>query len=226
MRLLDLFCGAGGAATGYARAGFDVVGVDFKPQKRYPYEFHQSDALAVLDTLLAGQTWQGYRLSDFAAIHASPPCQAYSRANHIRGKAYPMLLGATREYLQATGLPWVMENVSGAPMGHFVKLCGTHFGLKVYRHRQFESNILLFAPGPCSHPYKLLPGYVCIYGDEVRGTAQGRTGNHYHSMSVEYGRVAMGISWMTQKELSQAIPPAYTEYLGQQLLNILEREVA
>ena len=103
-------------------------------------------------------------------------------------------------------------------MGHFVELCGTHFGLKVYRHRQFESNIYLFSPGKCHHPHKLLPGYVCIYGDETRGTAKGRYGNQYISYSVQIGRESMGVDWQVpQKKLSQMIPPKYTEFLGEQI---------
>lgn len=225
--LWDGFCGAGGAGMGYKRAGFRVVGCDLAPQPHYAGdEFYQDDALRALDTLLSGQTWNGYHLDDFAAIHCSPPCQAYSCTRHIRGNEHPQLLEATRERLTASGVPWVIENVSGAPMGHFVRLCGTQFGLKVYRHRQFESSHLLFAPGPCSHPSKLLPGYVCVYGDHVRDSAKGKTGNHYNSLSIAVGRAAMDIPWMTQKELAQAIPPAFTEYLGKQLLDIVLREKA
>lgn len=225
--LLDLFCGAGGCARGYQMAGFYVVGVDLCPQPRYCGDaFVQQDALEVLDVLLAGETWHGYHLSDFAAIHASPPCQGYSRARHLRKyrpdhKEHPLLLDAVRWRLQATGLPWVMENVAQAPMPHYLLLCGTMFDLKIYRHRQFESNLVLFGPGACQHPHELLPGYVCIYGAHTRGRQRGRYGNRYERASVEDGRRAMGISWMTQRELSQAIPPAYTEWIGRQLKEVL-----
>jgi len=121
-----------------------------------------------------------------------------------------------------------MENVSEAPMPHFLMLCGTMFGLKVYRHRQFETSHLMFSPGPCQHPHELMPGYVCVYGQHTRGRQIGRYGNNYQRYSVEVGRSAMGIDWMTQGELSQAIPPAYTKYIGGFLLDavLAERQVA
>ncbi len=110
-------------------------------------------------------------------------------------------------------------------MPHFLMLCGTHFGLKVYRHRQFESSHILFSPGPCQHPHELLPGYVCVYGHHVRGRQIGRYGNNYQRYPVATGRIAMGIDWqMTQKELSQAIPPAYTKWIGEQLLACISGE--
>lgn len=137
--------------------------------------------------------------------------------------ARAVLLAVVALTLFVVLLGMLVMMTGGAPMFHFVELCGTHFGLKVYRHRQFESSELLFAPGPCSHPYKLLPGYVCVYGDEVRGSATGKIGNQYQSFSVAVGRAALGIDWMTQKELSQAIPPVYTEWLGKQLLTAIER---
>lgn len=227
--LLDLFCGAGGCGVGYTRAGFRVVGCDLnpKPLRHNPHECYQGDALAVLDALLDGGAWHGYRLNDFAAIHASPPCQAYTRARHIQRREHPELLEPTRERLLTTQLPWVMENVSGAPMGHFVELCGTQFDLPIYRHRQFESSELLMSPGKCHHPTKLLPGHYCIYGDVVRGTATGNTGNRYQRYPVAVGRAAMGIDWyMTQAELSQAIPPAYTQWLGAQLLRAISADCA
>lgn len=211
--LLDLFCCAGGAARGYADAGFDVVGVDIAPQPHYPYPFIQADALEYLTTA---------NLSRFSAIHASPPCQGYTRARHIQGREHPMLIDETRKRLCRTGLPWVIENVEDAPMPHYLMLCGTHFGLRVYRHRQFETSHMMFAPGPCSHPHALLPGYVCIYGDVVRGTQKGHTGNHYQRYGIATGRAAMGIDWkMSQRELSECIPPAYTQYIGQFLMQII-----
>ena len=208
-RMLDLFCGAGGAAMGYHRAGFDVVGVDIAPQPRYPFEFHQADALT-------------YPLDGFDVIHASPPCQGYTRARHIQGREHPQLLDALRERLSASGIPWVMENVNEAPMPHYLMLCGTHFGLRVYRHRQFESSHLLLSPGRCHHPVKLLPGYLCVYGAGARETQTGNRGNHYRRATRAEARAAMGIDWMTRAELSQAIPPAYTEFIGGQLIRSIK----
>lgn len=208
-KLLDLFCGAGGCAKGYADADFEVIGVDIAPQPHYPYEFHQADALT-------------FPLDGFDVIHASPPCQAYTRARYIQGREHPELLDITRQRLQQSGLPWVIENVQSAPMSQFLMLCGTHFDLKVYRHRQFESSHFLFSPGPCSHPHELMDGYVCIYGHHVRGRQIGKRNNNYKMYPVAMGRAAMGIDWnMTQKELSQAIPPAYTRWIGKQLIEYL-----
>src|SRR5574337_20985 len=125
-RLLDLFCCAGGCAMGYHRAGFDVVGVDINPQQRYPFEFHQADAMT-------------FDLSGFDAIHASPPCQAYTVLGGREDLShYPDLVDAVRERLQASGKPWIIENVPGAPLRDPITLCGAMFGLRRYRHRLFE----------------------------------------------------------------------------------------
>jgi DNA (cytosine-5)-methyltransferase 1 len=148
-RILDLFCGAGGAGMGYHRAGFDVVGVDLAPQPHYPFEFSQSDALAWLDYPLT----LGLR---FDAIHASPPCQAYSAMSACRpglADQYPDLVAPTRELLEATGLPYVIENVPRAPLRDPVTLCGHMFGLPLYRHRLFEANFPIDQPEhPARHP--------------------------------------------------------------------------
>jgi DNA (cytosine-5)-methyltransferase 1 len=196
-RLLDLFCGAGGASMGYHRAGFDVVGVDIRRQPRYPFEFHQADALT-------------YPLEGFDVIHASPPCQAFTKLLRARaGGGHPDLLGPTRERLTALSVPWVIENVPGAPMRADVVLCGSMFGLKVRRHRWFEcAHPVLTLCSPCAHPVEATVG---VYGHT------GGTGRH----SVSVWREAMGIDWMTATELSQAIPPAYTEWLGAQLMTTL-----
>jgi DNA (cytosine-5)-methyltransferase 1 len=217
-RLLDLFCGAGGAAVGYHRAGFDVTGVDIAPQPRYPFEFHHGDAVLDFDEFVS---W------GFDAIHASPPCQAYSIANNIHARDdHPNLLAQTRELLQATGLPWVIENVPGAPMNNWVVLCGQALGTGVKRHRWFESNIAMLVP-PCPHGH---PGdWVSVFGHTVlsRGHVIGKAkggGNRIarQHLGTDVGREAMGIDWMTRDELSEAIPPAYTEWIGAQLLAHLE----
>lgn len=212
-RLLDLFCGAGGAAMGYYRAGFDVVGVDIAPQKRYPFEFHQADALT-------------YSLDGFDVIHASPPCQGYSASKGLARtaiKTWQPLLAPMRERLEAAGAPWVMENVAAArsAMRWPLRLCGTQFGLRVYRHRLFETSMPLFSPGKCSHPRYLEVDYLCVYGNHARRRQTGNRGNRYQRATVAEARLAMGIDWMTQKELSQSVPPAYTEWIGRQLLAAL-----
>ena len=207
-RLLDLFCGAGGAAAGYHRAGFTVVGVDIKPQPHYPFEFHQWDALAVEIA-----PWN----FGFDAIHASPPCQAYSTITPDHS-AHPDLVGPTRELLQATGLPWVMENVMGAPLVPMVTLCGSMFGLRVRRHRQFESNVLLLQP-TCQHRQQ---GQVLgVYGDGGAGYFPSpNRGGGIKAHQRDFATL-MGMPWATPQEIVQAIPPAYTEYIGGQLLALV-----
>jgi DNA (cytosine-5)-methyltransferase 1 len=210
--LLDLYCGAGGAAMGYHEAGFDVVGVDVKPMPRYPFEFVQADALEYLETA---------DLSRFSAIHASPPCQAYSRLRTLpwlRDREYWDSIPPTREALTRTGLPWVLENVEGAPV-QAMRLCGTMFSLEwddgtpLYRHRLFESTFFSLTPGHPKHRVVLVPGRL------LKGRA--RLNNGYvvggHQNGIR-AKGAMGIDWMTGSELSQAIPPAYTRYIGAQLL--------
>jgi DNA (cytosine-5)-methyltransferase 1 len=207
-RLLDLFCGAGGCAVGYYRAGFDVVGVDHEPQPRYPFRFVQADALEFVAA----------HGREYDVIHASPPCQGYSRTQRIWGNTYPDLLGQTRAALLATGRLWVIENVEEAPMGG-VLLCGTMFGLRVLRHRRFESPALTLGPsGGCRHPR----GNRCAKaGRPVRpGQFVSVAGN---ISGVKLAGKAMGIDWMVRRELVQAIPPAYTEWVGRQLLAALQR---
>jgi len=217
MRVLDLFCGAGGAAMGYHRAGFEVVGVDINPQPHYPFEFHQADALT-------------YPLGGFDAIHASPPCQAYSRAALLAerqgGKRSTVdLVVPVRELLQSTGLPYVIENVEGSPVEGLM-LCGSVFGLGVRRHRLFESNVWLGSPGACRHREQGRPvGLYGRMGDVVKGTDSltGRwvTGGTT-AVNIEEAQVAIGIDWAPRwPELKEAIPPAYTEWIGRQLLAAL-----
>jgi DNA (cytosine-5)-methyltransferase 1 len=209
-RLLDLFCGAGGAGMGYHQAGFDVVGVDIVPQPRYPFEFHQADALE-------------FPLDGFDAIHASPPCQAYTIANNIHGRTdHPDLIPQTRGRLQASGVPWVIENVPGSPLRSYVVLCGLALGLNVKRHRWFESSDWLMVP-PCppGHPgdWVLVFGHTVLdRGHQVGITANGGPIIHRNHLGTDVGREAMGINWMTRDELSEAIPPAYTRFIGEQLL--------
>lgn len=204
MRLLDLYCGQGGAGEGYARAGFTVTGVDVAPQPRYPHAFIQGDALAYLER-------HGH---EFDVIHASPPCQAYSRAQRIQHKEHKSLIAPTREVLVKLDKPYVIENVPGAPLVGPVELCGAMFSLGTYRHRLFEANVELAVP---EHP---------VHSTAV--TKMGRTpvpGEMMHVVGnfigVEQAKVAMGISWMTRNGLRESIPPAYTEWLGKRLLEAL-----
>jgi DNA (cytosine-5)-methyltransferase 1 len=215
MKLLDLFCKAGGAGMGYHLAGFDVVGVDIEPQPNYPFEFHQSDALEFLE--LHG--------NEFCAIHASPPCQAYTRAGAFHNKKHPELIEPTRELLLKTGKPYIIENVPGAPVRPDLILCGSMFGLgyqglTLYRHRWFEFGgfSIALAPATCNH--KNIS--ISVFGHTVLGASKnGKTYKHPNErqeLGVDAGREAMGISWMSKAELSQAIPPAYTKYIGGLLL--------
>jgi DNA (cytosine-5)-methyltransferase 1 len=211
-RLLDLFCGAGGAAMGYHRAGFDVVGVDINLQPRYPFEFHQADAMT-------------FPLAGFDAIHASPPCQAYSIASVQQRQAgieYPDLVAAIRARLEATELPWVIENVPGAPIRPDIILCGCLFNLPLLRRvRWFETSWDSFQlRAPCSHigPGLSVTGHGIGAGNGQRARIKERLGRN---PGIAEARAAMGIDWMTRGELVQAIPPAYTEHIGAQLLTVL-----
>jgi DNA (cytosine-5)-methyltransferase 1 len=223
MRLLDLFCGAGGAAMGYHRAGFEVVGVDIKPQKNYPFEFVQADAMTVPFKVLGRR---------FDAIHASPPCQGYSRLRHLpwlKDKTWPRLIEPMRERLIASGLPWCIENVEDAPLHGFV-LCGTHFGLRTYRHRRFETNWFCLAQPHDGH--RVVIGHGRTVNSRRKGTlnagsSQGSWGNNSMitvaggQFKKRDGEIALGVDWMLKDELSQAIPPAYTEFIGRQLMEQL-----
>lgn len=211
-RLLDLFCGAGGAAMGYHRAGFDVVGVDIDPQPNYPFEFIQADALEI------GERWRW----SFDAIHASPPCQwatAYGRRpNHVG--EYPNLIAPVREMLDEAGVPYVIENVPGAAdyLRHPVVLCGSSFGLDVRRHRLFESTELIEAL-PCAHRWQTPRFAQATNRANKRSTVE--VGVWRIPLDVQ--QKAMGIDWMDLEELSEAIPPAYTEWIGRYLMAALDR---
>lgn len=212
--LLDLFCKAGGAAVGYYRAGFDVLGVDIEPQPNYPFTFRQADALEVLAE--AGPSG----LSCYAAVHASPPCQfgtAYKRRpGHVAES--PNLIPETRGLLEATGLPYVIENLwlNRAHLIDPVRYCGSSFGLDVQRHRAFESNVPLLAP-PCDHGWQTPRFPPATNRSNLRRTVE--VGVWRIPLDVQ--REAMGIDWMTLPELSEAIPPAYTEHIGHQLIEAM-----
>lgn len=205
MKFLDLFCGAGGAAVGYARAGFEVVGVDIRPQPSYPFEFHQADAMT-------------FPLEGFAATHASPPCQSFTRAKHLRDAQGGVssaidLVDPIRARLRALGVPYVIENVPGAPL-YGATLCGSAFGLGVRRHRVFESNVFIPQP-PCDHKAQGRPvGVYHVLNDNI--PKGGKTAE-----TLEQAQEAMGIDWMKWDELKESIPPAFTEHVGRYLMAAL-----
>lgn len=236
-RLLDLFCGEGGASMGYARAGFEVVGVDSEPQPRYPFEFVRADAMT-------------YPLGGFDAVHASPPCQAFSITRSLwKDREHPELIEATRDRLREWGGVYVIENVPGAPLLQPVLLCGSMFGLHVRRHRLFESPVSFLVPS-CQHGLQT-PRFLVQRGRGAarrsrlasvtvagHGTEAVDVGSHYlasvvHVFGSDGGkggvalwREAMGIEWMSRAGLAQAIPPAYTELLGWQLRAALDAAAA
>lgn len=232
MRLLDLFCCAGGAGMGYHRAGFEVVGVDLRPQPRYPFEFIEADVLSLDPAFVAS----------FDAIHASPPCQAHTAMKTMHNaKEHLDLVPETRALLNASGRPWIMENVVGAPLLDPILLCGTMFGLGVEdaelrRHRLFETSFSIPLHPQCQHGARATIG---VYGGHVRNRQRAQTIGIYGEgardsrrkfdkgvpdFTSDQGRTAMGIDWMTLAELSQAIPPAYTEWLGHQLMAHIQSE--
>jgi DNA (cytosine-5)-methyltransferase 1 len=219
-RLLDLFCGAGGAAAGYQRAGFHVTGVDLQPQPRYAGDvFVQADVFQFL---------LDYDVVEmFDVIHASPPCQHYStasgKAKKHHGASFPDLIAETRDYLFDTELPYVIENVVNAPLLDPVRYCGSSFGLDLRRHRLFESNVELMPPA-CDHGWQT-PRFRSLDGRMVKrgqlAAVIGVHGNVNYAGEFELRCRAMGIDWMTNAELVQAIPPAYAEHIGARLLERL-----
>ena len=221
-RLLDLFCGAGGAAMGYHRAGFDVVGVDINPQPRYPFEFHQADAMEMLRSINAFGGGHG-GAAHFDVIHASPPCQAYTIAGHREreaGKVYPDLVATVRNLLTATDVPWVIENVRGAPVRADYKLCGCMFGLPhLKRERWFETSWNAFdLRQPCYHVGRSI---AVVSGGIQTWEIRDGWGRIPAGPLQELRSRAMGIDWMKRNDLALAIPPAYTEYIGTQLIDHL-----
>ena len=263
-RLLDLYCGAGGAAKGYADCGFEVTGVDIRPQANYPFPFIQDDALEYLPK-------HGL---DYDAYHASPPCQGYSIMRNLpwlKDKEYPMLIESTRELLNETGKPWVIENVMGAKLAAGF-LCGTMFGKRFYRHRAFEANWLWLSPPHLQHRVTIKPyprdnrNFVCpdevpptgvvhpgrlinkrarkiVFSDteDSRGikswpgrrtegghglttwSENGIAGGVAHTAGIRAARAEMECDWMTRYEVTQAIPPCYTRFIGAQLMKWLEK---
>ncbi len=214
-RLLDLFCCAGGAGKGYSQAGFEVVGVDIDPQPNYPFAFIQADALTLDPKFIAS----------FDAVHASPPCQSYSDLAKRNGNAdeWPRLIEPVRDLLIQSGLPYIIENVEGAPLTEPVVLCGTMFpGLRVLRHRLFEANFSIITPPHGKHPK--------VHTFDKRKSHYGKTNEWVDFVQVTGGgnctvaaaREAMGIDWMSKNEINEAIPPAYTRLIGEQLLQLLQ----
>jgi DNA (cytosine-5)-methyltransferase 1 len=206
-RLLDLFAGAGGATRGYQLAGFHVTGVDNRPQPRYCGDaFYEADAMT-------------FPLEGFDAVHASPPCQAYSTLGRFsKHVTYPDLYEPTRARLEAAGVPWVIENVVGAPYRSGFVLCGSMFGLRVRRHRNFESSELMFPP-LCDHREQGHP--TGVYGHGQFFWKDGE--KSWRNVPIDEARDAMGIGWMERRELAEAIPPAYTQFIGEQLLGSVRR---
>lgn len=202
-RLLDLFSGAGGAGMGYHLAGWEVVGVDIKPQLNYPFEFHQADALS-------------FPLDGFDAVHASPPCQqftAYRRRGQGVGDSAPDLIVPIRRRLRVQGAPYVIENVPGAPLHQPIQLCGSSFGLDVRRHRWFELGWCNPLAPPCDHGWQTPRFPQATNRSNLRSTVEVGAWR-----CVTLAPAAMGIDWMTNAELSQAVPPAYTEWIGSRIM--------
>ncbi len=229
VRLLDLFCCAGGSAVGYHRAGFDeIVGVDHKFQKNYPaaFCFVQMDALEAMAILLSGgyiecaRHGEHYRLSDFDAIHASPPCQAYVQRNKNLETNHPKLIEPVRKRLREWGGIYVIENVLPDVLVDSIKVCGTALGLRVIRHRFFEVPDIAAFDLPCQHEGTVSEGdYAAVYARGGKGPRRG-AGKRDAGPTTEGPDwpEAMGIDWMTRYELTQAIPPAYCEYIGRHLI--------
>ena len=203
MKVLDLFSGSGGAAMGLHRAwpDADITGVDLKAMPRYPFRFIQADAMT-------------FQLEGYDFIWASPPCQEYSVAKNMHiDRSYPDLVAPTRTRLEASGVPYIIENVVGAPLNTVVELCGTMFGLKTFRHRRFETSYMVLAPKHKHEKHWVAQpngGYSAHYKGSTHITVAGNNWN------FEDGKAAMGIEWMNHDELKQAIPPAYSEFLARQ----------
>jgi DNA (cytosine-5)-methyltransferase 1 len=223
MRLFDGCCKAGGATRGYQNAGFEVVGCDIEPQPNYVGDdFICDDVISVLWLLVQGQSFKGWRLADFDGFHVSPPCHAHTTLRHRTGKQYVDIIDECRQLLRATGKPYVIENVPGAPLENPIVLCGSSFGLgangrQLRRHRLFECSFPVMAP-PCQHSGDV----VGVYG--TGGGGQMTRG--FKAQGVAEAREALGTPWMTLAECAQAIPPMYTEHIGEYMMRALTMEVA
>lgn len=212
---------------GYHQAGFEVVGVDIEPQPRYPFRFIRADALEFLAQLI-----ESGEIEEYDLIHTSPPCQAHSVTKHIhknsaKRKEHPDLVKPTRRLLQAANKPYIIENVPGAPLNGTLMLCGTMFGLNTLRHRIFETYpVIMWPPSTCNHWGKTMSNNARVRNRRVVQsfelapfiTVSG------HDYKVSDGKIAMDIDWMTRDELSEAIPPAYTKWIGLQMLEMMKVE--
>lgn len=211
MILLDLFCGQGGAASGYSEAGFDIIGIDIKPQPNYPFTFIQADALTLpID------------LNKIDAIHASPPCQSYSTMNNGRGSTHPALIDDTRKLLSSTNLPYIIENVMGArkEMPDAELLHGGMFDIRTTRPRLFETNWRYLPPKKCPRPKDPLG----IYGHhEQNGRVLWRRkdGTAQLAATLKQAQEILSMPWADWRGVCEAVPPVYTKHIGQQLMEIL-----
>lgn len=215
-KCLDLFCCAGGAGMGYNLAGFDVVGVDIEPQPEYPFTFIQGDALQYVKE-------HGH---EFDFIHASPPCQHFTKYNNCRKdlkERYEDLIEPTRRALIESGKPYVIENVVGAPLQNPITLCGSMFGLDVRRHRLFESNFEI-PQLKCDHKVwepNRFPGGRSRERGHARVLCRGTVEIGRWNIPIKTQQDAMGIQWITElRKLSESIPPAFTRYIGEQWLSL------
>lgn len=212
--LLDLFCGAGGAGMGYHRAGFEVVGVDIAPQPNYPFPFYCRDAIEILAALVRYGHVFG---QSFEAVHASPPCQPHSSLtgwgqSRRVSNPKPDLIPVTRDLLVASGLPYVIENVEGSDLRNAIRICGQGLGLRVRRHRRFESNVPMLGV-PCYHPE---PPVIVVRGSIGRKVFDPR--RRAIAPSLALAREVMEMPWADAGGLADAIPPAYAEHVGRFLM--------
>lgn len=222
-RILDLCCGEGGAGWGYHLAGFEVWGIDHEPQPRYPFHFIQADVFVALSEMMQ---FPELMRAHYDAIHAAPPCQRYSVATPARLKeSMPDLVPPMREFLNSTGLPWVIENVPGAPLEHEVTLCGSSFHLQaddtdgerlwLKRHRRFETGGGFWVPGTaCNHPEGMQVAGSYNAGSTRKGMYDSRGKKRGYVPPAAVQRVLFGMPWATADGIYQATPPAYTEYIG------------
>ena len=220
LKLLDLFCCEGGAGTGYARAGWDVTGVDIEHKDKNPHPLIVADAIE----------YAREHAQEYDAIHASPPCQSYSKAMKHLATPQPMLIDAVREILQASGKPWVIENVPGAPLAkesdlfgqHGVVICGTMFGLRIYRHRIFETSFAINPPRPCDHSIVPLNPHRADGDPGAPSAGRARMRQEFGD-DVDCEKVwakEMGVEWMSRHGAREAVPPCFTEWIGRELLRV------